>query len=84
MVRSGMLPQATLGGKHLSAPQVLAPRRDPLQETRLNIPRFLNTGVLNRLHPMPINQHAQGSNFARPGLCNREPAAQITQRSLFS
>ncbi len=58
MVRSGVLTQATLGGKHLSAPQVLAPRGDPLRETRLNLPRFLNTRVLNRLHPTPINQHA--------------------------
>jgi hypothetical protein len=58
MVRSGVLSQATLGGKHLSAHQVLAPRRDPLRETRLNLPRFLNTRVLNRLHPTPINQNA--------------------------
>ena len=47
MVRSGVLSQTTLGGKHLSAPQVLAPRRDRLRETRLNLPRFLNTRVLN-------------------------------------
>jgi hypothetical protein len=46
-VRSGVLSQVTLGGKHLSAHQVLAPRRDPLRETRLNLPRFLNTRVLN-------------------------------------
>ncbi len=70
MVRSGILPQTTLGGKHLSAPQVLAPRRDPLRETRLNLSRFLNTGVLNRLHPTPINQYAlacsgRGQQFDR-------------------
>jgi hypothetical protein len=58
MVRSGVLSQATLGGKYLSAPQVLAPRGDPLRETRLNLSRFLNTRFLNRLHPTPINQHA--------------------------
>ena len=58
MVRSGDLSQATLGGKHLSAHQVLAPRGDPLRETRLNLPRLLNTRVLNRLHQTPINQHA--------------------------
>ena len=60
MVRSGVLSQVTLGGKHLSAHQVLAPRRAPLPETRVNPPRFLNTPVLNRLHPTPINQHVLG------------------------
>jgi hypothetical protein len=58
MVRSGVLSQATLRGKHLSAHQILAPRRDPLRENRLNLPRFLNTRVLNLLHPTPINQRA--------------------------
>jgi hypothetical protein len=35
---------AAMGGsgeKHLSAPQVLAPRGDPLRETRLNLSTFL-------------------------------------------
>ena len=47
MVRSGVLSQAKLGGKHLSANQVLAPRCAPLRETRLNFLRFLNSRVLN-------------------------------------
>jgi hypothetical protein len=55
------LSQATLGGKHLSAHQVLATHGDPLRETRLNLSRFLNTRFLNRLHPTLINQHALGS-----------------------
>jgi hypothetical protein len=42
------------------APQVLAPRGDPLRETRLNLPRFLDTRVFNRLHATPINQNALG------------------------
>jgi hypothetical protein len=60
MVRYGVLPQATLGGKHLSPHQAFRPHRDPLRETRLNLARFLNTSVLNRLHPTPINQQALG------------------------
>jgi hypothetical protein len=47
MVRSGVLLKATLSGKHLSAHQVLAPRRDPLRETRLNLPRLRNYCLLN-------------------------------------
>ena len=74
MVRSGVLSQATLGGKHLPAHQVLAPRGDPLRETRLNLPRFLNTRVLNRLHPTPINQHALhlSTRFQAVGILDRE------------
>ncbi len=65
MVRSGVLSQATLGEKHLSANQVLAPRRDPLRETRLNLPRFLKAFVLNRLHPTPRKQYALVSPSVR-------------------
>ena len=80
MVRSGVLSQATLGGKHLSAYQVLAPRGDPLRETRLNLPRFLNTRVLNRLHQTPINQHALDV-LAIEQLTNKELLAAISRLS---
>ncbi len=55
MVRSGILPQTTLGGKHLSGSEALAPRCAPLRETCLNLSRFLNTRVLSSLHATPIN-----------------------------
>jgi hypothetical protein len=81
MVRSGILPQTTLGGKHLSAHQVLASRGDPLRETRLNLPRLLNTRLLNtRL----LNTRLLNTRLLNTRLLNRLHSTSINQYALGS
>ena len=58
MVRSEVLPETTLGRKHLPTHQVLAPRGDPLREARFHFYRLRYCRVLHRLHSSEINQHA--------------------------
>ncbi len=50
MVRSGVLPETTLGWKHLSTDQVLAQRGEQLRKPRDHFYRLRYYRVLNRLH----------------------------------
>jgi hypothetical protein len=56
MVRSGVLPETKLGGKHLPLHQVLVPRGDTLREALIHSYRLRYYRVFYRLHPSEINQ----------------------------